>query len=88
MTVIKAEAQREAQILRGDGEGQRTTILNDAFGQDPEFFNFYRSMQAYEAALAGDNTYMVLSPDSDFFDFFQTLEPSRTRGFASPDQPE
>jgi membrane protease subunit HflC len=88
VTVIKAEAQREAQILRGDGEGQRTTILNGAFGQDPEFFNFYRSMQAYEAALGGENTYMVLSPDSEFFDFFQTLEPSRTGGFASPVQPE
>ncbi len=75
VTVIKAEAQREAQILRGDGEGQRTTILNDAFGQDPEFFNFYRSMQAYEAALGEDNTYMVLSPTSDFFEFFKQVEP-------------
>jgi membrane protease subunit HflC len=75
VTVIMAEAQREAQILSGDGEGQRTTILNDAFGQDPEFFDFYRSMQAYEAALGEDNTYMVLSPSSDFFEFFKQVEP-------------
>ena len=45
-------------------------MLNDAFGQDQDFFSFYRSMQAYEAALSGDGTFMVLSPDSEFFDFF------------------
>ena len=72
-TVIRAEAKREAEILRGQGEGKRTQILNDAYGQDQDFFNFYRSMQAYEAALSGDSTYMVLSPDSEFFDFFGTV---------------
>jgi len=55
------------------GEGARTKILNDAYGQDPGFFSFYRSMQAYEAALGGDKTYMVLSPDSEFFDFFNQV---------------
>lgn len=69
-TVIRAEAQREASILRGQGEGRRTSILNEAYGQDPEFFNFYRTMQAYSAALDGQNTYLVLSPDSEFFSFF------------------
>ncbi len=68
-TVIRAEAEREADILRGQGEGERTRILNQAYGQDADFFNFYRSMQAYEGALA-QGTYMVLSPDSEFFDFF------------------
>ena len=68
-TVIRAEAEREADILRGQGEGERTRILNQAYGQDADFFNFYRSMQAYEGALA-QGTYMVLSPDSDFFSFF------------------
>lgn len=68
-TVIRAEAEREADILRGQGEGERTRILNAAYGQDPDFFNFYRSMQAYERALA-QGTYMVLSPDSEFFSFF------------------
>ncbi len=69
-TVIRAEAKREAEIEQGRGEAARTRILNDAFGQDRDFFNFYRSMQAYEAALASESTYMVLSPDSEFFDFF------------------
>ena len=69
-TVILAEARRTSQILRGEGEAQKTTILNKAFGQDPEFFAFYRSMEAYGAALGGDGTTMVLSPDSDFFRYF------------------
>jgi len=72
-TVIRAEAKKEAEIQRGIGEGSRTTILNDAYGQDPGFFNFYRSMQAYEGALGGDKTFMVLSPDSEFFDFFSQI---------------
>jgi membrane protease subunit HflC len=71
-TVIRAEATRESEILRGQGEGERTRILNDAFGQNPEFFNFYRSMEAYEASLT-QGTYMVLSPDSEFFDFFESV---------------
>jgi membrane protease subunit HflC len=69
-TVILAEARRTSQILRGEGEGKKTVILNDAFGQDPEFFGFYRSMEAYGAALGGDGTTMVLSPDSEFFRYF------------------
>jgi membrane protease subunit HflC len=73
-TVIRAEATRESEILRGVGEGERTRILNDAFGQDPDFFNFYRSMTAYEAAFKS-NTFMVLSPDSEFFDFFSSVSP-------------
>ena len=68
-TVILAEARRTAQILRGQGEGKKTTILNNAFGQDPEFFDFYRSMEAYGYAL-GEGTTMVLSPNSEFFRFF------------------
>lgn len=73
-TVIIAEATRESEILRGQGEGARTQILNDAYGQNADFFNFYRSMQAYEASLANDSTYLVLSPDSEFFDFFNSVE--------------
>jgi len=76
-TVIKAEAEREANILRGHGEGTRTEILNNAYGQDPEFFNFYRTMQAYSAALGPDSTYMVLSPDSEFFSFFNEAQGNR-----------
>src|SRR3546814_841935 len=73
-TVIKAEADREASILRGQGEGRRTEILNEAYGQDPQFFDFYRSMQAYSAALDAESTYMVLSPDNEFFSFFDGRE--------------
>ncbi len=72
-TVIRAEAQKEAEIERGRGEAVRTRVLNDAFGQDQDFFNFYRSMQAYEASLSGESTYMVLSPDSEFFNFFSAI---------------
>jgi membrane protease subunit HflC len=73
-TVIIAEAQRQSQILRGQGEGERNRILGESFGKDPEFFDFYRSMEAYGAAL-GDGTTMVLSPDSEFFRFFGSIKP-------------
>jgi membrane protease subunit HflC len=67
----KAAAQRDAEILRGEGEGERNAIFADAFGRDPEFFEFYRSMTAYSAALKENGTTMVLSPNSDFFRYFQ-----------------
>jgi membrane protease subunit HflC len=59
------------EILRGQGEGERNRILGEAFGQDPEFFDFYRSMEAYGEAFS-EGTTMVLSPDSDFFRYFGT----------------
>ena len=70
--VIVAEAQKEAETLRGQGDAQAIKIYADAFGQDPEFFAFYRSMQAYRESLANDTT-MVLSPSSDFFRFFGNM---------------
>ena len=73
-TVIIAEAQRQSQILRGQGEGERNRILGNAYGKDPEFFDFYRSMEAYGEAL-GEGTTMVLSPDSEFFRFFGASKP-------------
>lgn len=73
-TVIVAEATRESEILRGQGEAKRTNILNDAFGQDASFFDFYRSMQAYEKALTKESTFLVLSPDSEFFRYFQQVD--------------
>ena len=71
-TVILAEARRKAQILRGEGEAEKTRILISAFSRDPEFFAFYRSLEAYGEAL-GEGTTMVLSPDSEFFRFFNDL---------------
>ncbi|HEY9079446.1 protease modulator HflC [Magnetovibrio sp.] len=69
-TVIIAEAQRQSQILRGEGDAARNTLLGAAYSQDPEFFAFYRSMTAYRESLAGGDTNLVLSPDSDFFRYF------------------
>ncbi|MGO1118215.1 protease modulator HflC [Rhodovibrionaceae bacterium A322] len=73
-TVIQAEAEKEAEILRGDGDAARTTILADAYGKDPSFFEFYRSMQAYDSALDGDKSLLVLPPDSDFFKYFNKVD--------------
>jgi membrane protease subunit HflC len=75
-TVIIAEAEKEAQILRGDGDGARNRVFAEAFGRDPEFFSFYRSMLAYETAFGGEDTTMVLSPNSEFFRFFGTITES------------
>lgn len=67
---IESDAVREGEILRGQGEGERNRIFAEAFGQDPEFFEFYRSMEAYRRAFeGGDGTRMVLSPDSEFLEF-------------------
>jgi membrane protease subunit HflC len=70
VTVLIAEASREGQILRGEGEAEQTRILGDAFGQDPDFFGFYRSMQAYREALPADTTRILLSPNGEFFRYF------------------
>jgi membrane protease subunit HflC len=71
VTIIKAEATRKSDTIRGEGEGARNAIFAEAFGRDPEFFSFYRSMQAYETSLKAGDTRMLLSPDSDFFRYFQ-----------------
>jgi membrane protease subunit HflC len=68
--VVQAEAQSKGEQIRGDGDAERNRIFADAFGRDPEFFAFYRSMQAYEAGLRANDTRMLLKPDSDFFRFF------------------
>ena len=70
VTVILANANKQSEIMKGEGDGQRNRIFADAFGRDPEFFAFYRAMQSYEKALIGGDTSLILSPDSDFFKFF------------------
>ena len=70
VTVLLANAKKQSEIMKGEGDGQRNKIFADAFGRDPEFFSFYRAMQAYENALIGGDTSLILSPDSDFFKFF------------------
>jgi len=68
--VILAEANRRSEELRGEGDAEKNRILAEAFGRDPDFFAFYRSMQAYEQGLKPGDTRMVLSPDSKFFRYF------------------
>jgi membrane protease subunit HflC len=67
---ILADAQKQAQILKGEGDAISSKIYSDAFNQDPEFFGFYKSMQAYKSALSKSNTSLVLSSDSDFLKSF------------------
>ena len=69
-TVLIAESKKTAQIRRGEGDADAIRIYAESFGQDVDFFAFYRSMEAYRNALGKENTTLVLSPDSDFFDFF------------------
>jgi membrane protease subunit HflC len=77
--VTLADARRQAEILRGEGDAEATRIYNEAFGKDPAFFDFYRSMQAMQDGLRGDNTAFVGSPTGDFFRFF---------GQEGPQQPQ
>jgi membrane protease subunit HflC len=72
---LLATAQRESEIVRGEGDAERNRTFADAFGRDAEFFNFYRSMQAYTKSLAGTETTLVLSPDSEFFRHFGMKSP-------------
>lgn len=68
--VLKAEAQREADQTKGEGDAERNRIFAEAFGKDPDFFAFYRSMQAYETALKTSDTRFLIGPRSEFFRFF------------------
>lgn len=70
VTVILAEATSKSEQIRGEGDGQRNAIFAAAFSRDPDFFSFYRSMQAYEAGLKQGETRMLITPDSDFFRYF------------------
>ena len=77
-TIIRANAQREAEIIRGTGDGERTRIFAEAFEKDPEFYAFYRSMEAYRKGLRNGTTY-VLSPDSDFLSYLDDQGGGRRR---------
>ena len=80
VTVILAEANKKSEIMKGEGDGERNKIFANAFGRDPQFFAFYRAMQAYEKALIGGETSLVLSPDSEFFKFFgKAMKPATKR---------
>jgi len=90
-TVIVAEAQQHSDEIRGAGEAERNKVFAEVFGKDPEFFSFYRSMQAYEASIKPGDTRMVLTPDSPFFRYFNGPNAQRQDGQAgapaTPAQP-
>ena len=79
-TVVElvSDANRQAEIIRGEADAERNAIFAEAFGADPEFFEFYRSLTAYERALKGSNSTMVLSPDSEFFNYLQAPRSGRS----------
>jgi len=70
VTIIKSQAEKKANIVRGEGDGMANKVFAEAFGQDPEFFAFYRAMQAYAEGLKSSDTTMILSPESEFFKYF------------------
>jgi membrane protease subunit HflC len=69
---LVSDAQRQAEIARGEADARRNAIFADAYGADPEFFNFYRSLAAYREALKAGNSTMVISPDGEFFDYLKS----------------
>jgi modulator of FtsH protease HflC len=71
-----ADARRRSEIIRGEGDAERNRVFAEAFQKDPEFFSFYRSMQAYQRALANRDTTLVVSPNSEFFKYFGTEQSS------------
>lgn len=77
VTIIKADATKQSEILRGEGDAERNRILGEAYGRDPEFFEFYRSLTAYEQAMGSSNTTLVISPDSPFFKYFHKGQSGR-----------
>jgi membrane protease subunit HflC len=80
--VIRAEARSQAERIRGEGDAERNRLFAEAYGKDPDFFAFYRSMTAYETGLKGTDTRFLLTPDSDFFRFFGS--PAGKAAIAAP----
>ncbi len=69
---LVSEAQRDSEIIRGEADAKRNAIYAEAYGRDPEFFAFYRSLSAYEKSLTGENSTLVISPDSEFFEYLKS----------------
>ncbi len=69
---LTSEAQRDAEVIRGEADAERNAIFAEAFGRDAEFFEFYRSLTAYERSLKGENSTLVISPDSEFFNYLKS----------------
>ena len=83
---LTSDARRQADVIRGEADAERNGILAAAYGRDPEFFSFIRSLTAYETSLRGDNSSIVMQPDSEFFDYLRSdTAPVRTQADAAPD---
>ena len=87
VTVLLAEARSKGEQTRGEGDAERNRIFAEAYGRDPEFFSFYRSMQAYETGLKSTDTRLLLKPDSDFFRFFVDPSGKPREGGPAPGSP-
>ena len=72
MIELTSDARRQADVIRGEADAERNAILAQAYGQDPEFFAFIRSLSAYETSLRGGNSSIVMQPDSEFFDYLRS----------------
>lgn len=77
---LVSQAQRDSEIIRGEGDAERNRVFGEAFSRDPQFFEFYRSMRAYNESLSGTGTTMVLSPSSEFFRFFSNPDGNQGQG--------
>jgi membrane protease subunit HflC len=86
VTVLRAHATGESERIRGDGDAEKNAVFAKAFGKDPDFFAFYRSMQAYQGALKSGDTRMLLSPNSQFFQYFNDAN-GGSQGSGSPSTP-
>jgi membrane protease subunit HflC len=87
-TVIVAEANSQAEQTRGEGDGERNRLFAEAYGKDPDFFSFYRSMSAYENGLRSSDTRFLLRPDSDFFKYFGTPSGKPAEAAGAPAAPK
>jgi membrane protease subunit HflC len=87
-TVLLADAYREAEETRGKGDGKATEIYAEAFEADPEFYAFYRSLNAYRQSFANSDSTLVISPDSDFFKFFKNMDGEPRSGSAPSEPPQ
>ena len=76
VTILKSQAEKKANIIRGEGDGEANRVFAEAFNTDPEFFAFFRAMQAYAEGLQNSDTTMILSPDSEFFKYFANPDAS------------
>jgi membrane protease subunit HflC len=76
--VLLAEAYRDAEKMKGEGDARASAIYAQAFGQNPEFFTFYRSLEAYRASFRNRSDLLVVDPSSDFLKYFKTPVPAKT----------